>query len=77
MESEDMLPDSEFDDQYRLVQLMSELNDKEAYAMIESLLWLAKDVIPARLQEEWHNESDKPTYNRISEIILQWSKQSC
>ena len=70
MDMDDMLPDSEFDDQYRLVQLMSDLNDDEAVAMIESLVWLAKDVMPARLEGEWHNESEKPTYKRIAELIL-------
>ncbi len=70
IDSEDMLPDSEFDDQYRLVQLMSDLNDEEVMAMIESLVWLASDVMPARLQGEWHNENEKPTYKRIAELIL-------
>ena len=70
MEPEDMLPDSEFDDQYRLVQLMSELNDEEALAMTESLVWMAKKVLPARLQTEWQNENEKKTYKKMGELIL-------
>ena len=72
MEPEDILPHNEFDDQYRLVQLMSELNDKEAAAMIESLVWMAKEVLPARLQGKWHNESEKQTYVRIADLIIDY-----
>lgn len=46
MDMDDLLPDSEFDDQYRLVKLMSDLKDDEAVAMIESLVWMAKEVMP-------------------------------
>ena len=56
MDMDDLLPDSEFDDQYRLVKLMSDLKDDEAVAMIESLVWMAKEVMPVRLEGEWHDE---------------------
>ena len=70
IDTDNMLPDSEFDDQYRLVQLMSELTDEEAEAMTESLVWLARDVMPARLEGEWHDKSQKPTYKKIAKLIL-------